>query len=464
MAKPHVLMVPFPVQGHVIPMFELAHCLAKHGIRITIVNTEIVHDRLVNSSSSSSALNDSIRLVSVSDGLESGERHIPGKLMEAVCRVMPLKIEELIREIGGCSPSSEADKVSCIVYDQSLGRIQQVAERMGIGSVAFVPAAAALLVLGFNIPKLIQDGIIDNQVKTMASAGSPLTDKTVQFAPTMPIMSPSDFVWHRLKIASLQKLLFHIMTENNGPTKSADWLICNSVLDLEPGAFTMAPQILPIGPLLAINNRPAHSASGHFWQQEYECLEWLDRQPACSVIYVAFGSSVMLKKAQVEELALGLELTNRPFLWVVRAEAIDGADDWEGFLERVEGGGRIIGWAPQQRVLDHPSTACFISHCGWNSTLESMSSGVPMLCWPYFADQFINESYVCDIWKVGLRLEEEDNGMVASEEIKRKMDGLLGDGAFRERALRLKGKVWSSASEGGHSHENLTNFINWIKK
>ncbi|KAL0381038.1 UNVERIFIED_CONTAM: UDP-glycosyltransferase 83A1 [Sesamum angustifolium] len=317
MAKPHVLMVPFPVQGHVIPMFELAHCLAKHGIRITIVNTEIVHDRLVNSSSSS-ALDDSIRLVSVPDGLESGERHIPGKLMEALRRVMPLKIEELIREIGGCSPSSSAaDKVSCIVYDQSLGRIQQVAERMGIGSVAFVPAAAALLVLGFNIPKLIQDGIIDNQ-------GSPLTDKTVQFAPTMPIMSPSDFVWHRLKIASLQKLLFHIMTENNGPTKSADWLICNSVLDLEPGAFNMAPQILPIGPLLAINNRPAHSAGGHFWQQEYECLEWLDRQPACSVIYVAFGSSVMLKKAQVEELALGLELTIQavPVGWF-RPEAID---------------------------------------------------------------------------------------------------------------------------------------------
>ncbi|KAL0461609.1 UNVERIFIED_CONTAM: UDP-glycosyltransferase 83A1 [Sesamum latifolium] len=414
MGKPHVLMVPFPVQGHVIPMFELAHCLAKHGIRTTIVNTEIVHHRLLNSSSSSAAaLDDSIRLVSVPDGLESGERHIPGKLMEAVCRVMPVKIEELIREIGGCSAA--ADKVSCIVYDQSLGRIQHVAERMGIGSVAFLPAAAALLVLGFNIPKLIQDGIIDDQ-------GNPLTDKAVQFAATMPIMSPSDFVWHRLKIPSLQKLLFHIMTENNTPTQSADWLICNSVLDLEPGAFTMAPQILPIGPLQATNNRLAHSAGGHFLQQEYECLEWLDRQPPCSVIYVAFGSSVM----HIMHRSFFLELTNRPFLWVVRPESTDGADDWEGFLERVAvaGRGQIVGWAPQQRVLDHPSTACFISHCGWNSTLESVSSGVPMLCWPYFADQFINQSYVCDIWKVGLRLEEDGNKIVASEEIKRKIDRL----------------------------------------
>ncbi|KAK4426218.1 UDP-glycosyltransferase 83A1 [Sesamum alatum] len=297
----------------------------------------------------------------------------------------------------------------------------------------------------------------------MASAGTPLTDKAVQFAPTMPIMSPSDFVWHRIKIPSLQKLLFHIMTENNTPTQSADWLISNSVHDLEPGAFALAPQILPIGPLLA-TNRPEISAGGHFLQQDYECLEWLDRQPPCSVIYVAFGSSGMLKTAHVEELALGLELTNRPFLWVVRPEAIDGAGDWDGFLERVAGRGRIIGWAPQQRVLDHPSTACFISHCGWNSTLESVSSGVPMLCWPYFADQFINQSYVCDIWKVGLRLEEDGKGIVASEEINRKIDRLLGDGAFRESVLRLKGKVWSSAREGGQSHENLRKFIDWIKK
>ncbi|KAK4426217.1 UDP-glycosyltransferase 83A1 [Sesamum alatum] len=164
MGKPHVVMVPFPVQGHVIPMFELAHCLAKHGIRTTIVNTEMVHDRLLNSSSA--ALDDDrIRLVSVPDGLESEERRIPGKLMEAVCRVMPVKIEELIREIGRSSSAAaaEADEVSCIVYDQSIGRIQEIAEKMGIGSVAFLPAAAALLVLGFNIPKLIEDGIIDNQ-------------------------------------------------------------------------------------------------------------------------------------------------------------------------------------------------------------------------------------------------------------------------------------------------------------
>ncbi|GFP90402.1 UDP-glycosyltransferase 83a1 [Phtheirospermum japonicum] len=446
---PHVMMVPLPVQGHVIPLLELAQCLAKHGIRITFVNTDIIHDRIINSLSGEEkdAIDNRIRLVSVSDELKPGERSIPGKLTEMVYKMMPRKIEELIREIDFAE--GEDGKISCVVYDQGLGGVCEIAKKLGVGTAAFSPAAAALVVLSFNIPKLIEDGIVDHQ-------GTPLKHQIIQFAPTMPMISPSDFVWNRLQILAVEKQMFNIMTQNNEPTLSADRLICNSTHDLEPGAFALAPQIIPIGPLLA-SNRLGHS-SGHFWPHDPSCLKWLDHHPPGSVIYIAFGSSTIFNKPQFQELALGLENSNRPFLWVVRPENRELLDQVS--LTR----GRVISWAPQQKVLSHASIACFVSHCGWNSTVESVSNGIPIMCWPYFADQFINQSYICDVWKVGLKFEKDNNGIVTCDEITRKINQLLDeDGMFKERALYFKGLISSGAREGGDSYKNLRSFISWIK-
>ncbi|EYU34616.1 hypothetical protein MIMGU_mgv1a012622mg [Erythranthe guttata] len=244
------------------------------------------------------------------------------------------------------------------------------------------------------------------------------------------------------------------MIQNNIATSSVDRLICNSIHDLEPGAFASSPQIIPIGPLLENSS----SLQGHFRQNDSnKCLEWLDRHPTCSVIYVAFGSLAMFNKAQFQELAVGLEITEMPFLWVVRP---DNRNFPEGFSERVSSRGKIVEWAPQQKILSHPSIACFVSHCGWNSTVESVSNGVPILCWPYFADQFINQSYICDIWKIGLKFENDD---VTSGEIKDKIRRLIEDCAFKETALCLREKIEISAREGGNSYNNLKNFITWIK-
>ncbi|KAJ0042059.1 hypothetical protein Pint_19026 [Pistacia integerrima] len=101
---------------------------------------------------------------------------------------------------------------------------------------------------------------------------------------------------------------------------------------------------------------------------------------------------------------VGLELSNRPFLWVVRPNiTIDMNDAFPvGFLDRFATRGRIVSWAPQQKVLEHPSIACFMSHCGWNSTMEGVSNGIPFLGWPYFADQFHNENFIWNVWRVGL--------------------------------------------------------------
>lgn len=273
-------------------------------------------------------------------------------------------------------------------------------------------------------------------------------------------MNPTHFVWHTVRNATVQKLILDMMGQNNKSINSADRVICNSAQNLEPGAFTLAPHIIPVGPLLA-SNRLANSA-GQFYEYDTDSLEWLNQQPESSVVYVSFGSYAILDLAQFQELALGLELTHRPFLWVMRPDAVGKQEFPEGLIERIESRGRIVGWANQQKVLSHPSVGCFVSHCGWNSTMESVSNGVPMLCWPYYADQFINRSYICDIWRVGLQLGQDHGVIVTSDEIKEKIDRLVGDNELKEKALQLKEMMVSSAREGGSSHQNLHNFITWL--
>ncbi|CBI21224.3 unnamed protein product, partial [Vitis vinifera] len=276
-----------------------------------------------------------------------------------------------------------------------MGWALEVAEKMGIQRAVFWPASATLLALFFSVQKLIDDGIVDNN-------GTPTKHQMIKLSETMPAMNTAQFVWACIGDLSTQKIVFDVILRNNKALLLAEWVICNSSYDLEPGTFTLAPEILPIGPLLA-SSRLGKSA-GYFWPEDSTCLQWLDQQPPCSVIYVAFGSFTVFDKTQFQELALGLELSNRPFLWVVRPDITSGTNDAypEGFQERVSSQGLMVGWAPQQMVLSHPSIACFLSHCGWNSTMEGVSNGVPFLCWPYFADQFLNKTYICDIWKLYL--------------------------------------------------------------
>lgn len=143
--------------------------------------------------------------------------------------------------------------------------------------------------------------------------GTPKVNKAIQLSPGMPQMETDKFVWVCLKNKDSQRNIFQLMLQNNKSIESTDWLLCNSVFELETAAFEMSPKILPIGPIgLAHHNLEEGSMSlGSFLPEDRHCLEWLDRQIPGSVIYVAFGSFGVMDKAQLEELAIGLELTKR---------------------------------------------------------------------------------------------------------------------------------------------------------
>ncbi|GLJ51720.1 hypothetical protein SUGI_1099170 [Cryptomeria japonica] len=156
--------------------------------------------------------------------------------------------------------------------------------------------------------------------------------------------------------------------------------------------------------------------------EDERCLGWLDAQQVGSVIYVSFGRTSLKSNQQQEEIALGLESSQQPFLWVLRMDIAQGKPVVlpHGFLERIGDRGLIVGWAPQVKVLSHASVGAFLTHSGWNSVIENIGFRIPMLGWPYFADQFLNCRFVNDVWKTGMDfkgVDVDEYRLVSREEV-----------------------------------------------
>jgi len=274
----------------------------------------------------------------------------------------------------------------------------------------------------------------------------------IQLSTNLPMMEAAAMPWYNLSNAFF---FLHMMKEMQN-MNLGEWWLCNTSMDLEAEAISLSPKFLPIGPLM----ENEHNNMGSLWQEDETCIEWLDQFPPKSVIYVSFGSLISIGPNQFKELALGLDLLKRPFLWVVRKDK--GNETKYAYPSEFKGNqGKIVGWSPQKKILSHPSIACFITHCGWNSTIESVCNGVPLLCLPFFSDQLMNKTYICDVWKVGLGFEKDENGLITKEEIKKKVDQLLEDEEIKERSLKLMEMVAKNKAVGC---KNLNKFINWAKE
>uniref|UniRef100_A0ACD6A7Y6 Uncharacterized protein n=1 Tax=Avena sativa TaxID=4498 RepID=A0ACD6A7Y6_AVESA len=446
--QPRVMVLPFPAQGHVIPLMELSCKLAEHGIEIDFVNTKYNHDLILGAMADERAIPDGIRMISIPDDLGPEDDHADiGKFVRDLPAAMSGRLEEMIR----------SNKIKWVIVDVSMSWALELATKAAARAASFSTYSAAVFALRVNLPKLIDDGVLDEN-------GNVNRQTRIKMVP--PI-DAAEIPWVSLASTSAperRRNNIQNVLKTNLWMPLAEVIICNTSVEMEPDALALLPNALPLGPLVSPTSGPA----GHFLPEDLACLTWLDAQAHGSVVYVAFGSSGFLDATQFQELADGLALSGRPFLWVVRPKFTTGVGvgrDWfDAFKSRVEGRGLVVGWAPQQRVLTHPSVACFVSHCGWNSTMEGLLHGVPFLCWPYFADQFCNQSYVCNVWGTGVKLCADERGVVTKEEVKKKVEQLLGDEEIKARAAMWKDKACASIAEGGSSHQSLLKLVNLLRQ
>ncbi|KAI4320389.1 hypothetical protein MLD38_033876 [Melastoma candidum] len=242
MAGVHLLAIPYPAQGHVIPLMELSQCLAERGCRVTFVNTEFDHRRVVNTLADDKLSGGRIRLVSIPDGMKPEDnRNDLGRLCQAILRVMPGKLRGIIEEIN---QKDEDNKITCMIADLNMAWALEVAKGMGIPGVAFWPAAAAILVCGISIPKMIGDGVISED-------GTPLKDEMIELGPNMPVIRPEHLVWRCIGDFETQQIVIDYMLKNAKIIEDVEWQVCNTSIILEPGALANYPRLLPIGPLIA---------------------------------------------------------------------------------------------------------------------------------------------------------------------------------------------------------------------
>jgi UDP-glucosyl transferase 73C len=200
-------------------------------------------------------------------------------------------------------------------------------------------------------------------------------------------------------------------------------------------------------------------------------LEWLDHRSPGSVVYVSFGSQCFISSSQITELALGLEASGKPFLWVLKLPASDENNpNLDDFYRRTEQQGRIVsGWTDQLAILSHPSVGAFISHCGWNSALEAISIGVPLICWPLVGDQYFNARLIVDEAKVGIEVakSDEEDQMVTRDEIEKSVRTLMDDDhrgderikSLKENCKKFKELAKKAVSEDGSSSMNFDVFV-----
>lgn len=265
---------------------------------------------------------------------------------------------------------------------------------------------------------------------------------------------------------------FQDLEEENNPR-----ILVNTFEELEAEALRAVDRfkMIPVGPLIPSafldGKNPSDTSFGvDIYDASNDYVTWLDSKVELSVVYVSFGTLAVLSKRQMEEVARALIDSGYDFLWVIRELEKEGKKEGEKLQElscreELEQKGKIVRWCSQVEVLSHRSLGCFVTHCGWNSTMESLASGVPMVAFPQWTDQGTNAKLVEDVWKTGVRVDGKVNeeGIVEAVEIRKCLDVVMGSGEkgqqLRDNAIKWKCLARKAVMEGGSSDRNLKAFL-----
>ncbi|XVF71165.1 hypothetical protein PTKIN_Ptkin12aG0014400 [Pterospermum kingtungense] len=429
---PKIILVPYPAQGHMTPMLNLGMALFNQGFKPIIVTPEFIHHRLV-ANMDSDPDHDEVRFVSIPDGLDEEGPHDFFAIEKAMENIMPIHLQSLIHDDE--EEEGEGGKVVCMVIDLLASWAIEVANRCGIPAAGFWPAMEATYRLITAIPEMVHSNLI-------SETGCPQHQATTLFSiPNHALLSIEDLPWLIGSQAS-RKARFKFWNRTLERSKTLQCLLVNSF----PREFFIGddgggddndhnhifpvenPIVFPVGPLskasLAEKNRS-------FWEEDTSCLDWLDKQKPNSVLYIAFGSWISpIGDSKIKTLALTLESLRRPFLWVLAHTWRQGLPN--GYIKRVSGQGKVVSWAPQLLVLKHKAVGLYLTHCGWNSTMEAIQCRKPLLCYPVAGDQFVNCKYIVEVWKIGVRI----NGF-GQKDVEEGVKMVTHDGEMNGRLMRL---------------------------
>ncbi|XP_059632096.1 UDP-glycosyltransferase 75C1-like [Cornus florida] len=449
----HILLLTFPAQGHINPSIQFAKNLTRMGVKVTIITSLSAHRHMTKSNNS---IPKGLSLSAFSDGYDDGfkdgdnHEHFRSELRIRGSKAMV----ELIK-----ASDEEGSPITCLVYTMVQPWAAEVANAHHIPSALLWIQPATV----FNIHYHYLNGYGDAIIKIGNDPSS-----SIQL-PGLPLLASHDlpsflvpphkdkYIWG----LPLYKELLDMLSSETNPK-----ILVNTFDAIEPEALRAIEKLnlIPIGPLIVPSNA---SFRGDLFQQSNGYVEWLNSKPESSVVYVSFGSMATLSKEQMQEIACGLLESHRPFMWVIREkENGEREEDKLSCLEELEQEGLIVPWCSQAEVLSHPSSGCFLTHCGWNSSLESLVFGVPMVGFPQFSDQMTNSKLIEDVWKMGVRVVANEEGIVDRKEVRRCIEVVVGGGE-RGREMRGNAKKWrelarDAMKNGGSLDMNLKAFVDGL--
>ncbi|TXG54094.1 hypothetical protein EZV62_019350 [Acer yangbiense] len=469
----HIFFFPFMAHGHIIPTVDMAKLFGTRGVKTSIITTPVNASLFSNTIQRSNDLGIEMDLkiikfpyaeAGLPDGCENVDALTNGDKSKAsvemiikffkATAMLQEPLEQLLRD---CRPD-------CLVADMFF---------------AWATDAAAK----FRIPRLVFHGTGFFSLCTSAcmTMYEPHKQVSSDSEPFLVPGLPGDIKLTRKQLPDMMRSNAETdFTRMLKASKEAELksfgVVVNSFYELEPAYADCYRNVLGrrawhVGPVSLCNGNFEDKASRgkQATIDENECLKWLNSKKPNSVVYICFGSVANFNSDQLMEIAMGLEASRQDFIWVVRKDKKD-EEDWlpEGFEKRMEGKGLIIrGWAPQVLILEHEAVGGFVTHCGWNSTLEGVTAGLPMVTWPVSAEQPFNEKLVTEVLKIGVSVGVQECVRLVGEFVKREAiekavkEIMVGDkaGEIRCRAKAVGEMARKAIEKEGSSYSDLNSLI-----